>query len=237
MLLTFVRGISESRRQRIWNQHKILRFFYTHIDIFEEKNFLGHNSTFWILKMQMRKKLYIFKHFAKSKKLFFANIYHSPSDSYWNSKKSFKLKPPSEPPRLQDGPPWLQGGPPWTQGGPRQLWGGPRQSGVNLHCSNVPVVFMALILNGFEECNIITRGNGRGWALKISGPNGTRFTRHFRAQKSLDFQGPPPSNAPRNDVALLKTITYRAIKTTGILKVIKCLMLIHYVFWKLCIQI
>ncbi len=28
--------------------------------------------------------------------------------------------------------------------------------------TNVPVVFMALILNGFEECNIITRGIGRG---------------------------------------------------------------------------
>jgi hypothetical protein len=39
----------------------------------------------------------------------------------------------------------------------------------------------------------------------------------FCAQKSLNFQG--PSNAPRNDVALLKTITYRVIKTTGTLKV------------------
>ncbi len=45
--------------------------------------------------------------------------------------------------------------------------------------TNVPVVFMALVLNGFE--------------------------------------GPTPSNAPRNDVAPLKTITYRAIKTTGTL--------------------
>ncbi len=43
LLLTFVRGISESRHQRIWNQHKILRFFDTHI----------------------------FKHFAKSKKVIF----------------------------------------------------------------------------------------------------------------------------------------------------------------------
>ncbi len=31
------------------------------------------------------------------------------------------------------------------------------------------------------------------------------------------FSGPTPSNAPRNDVAPLKTITYRAIKTTGTL--------------------
>jgi hypothetical protein len=35
---------------------------------------LGHNSTFCNLKMQMRKKLYIFKHFAKRKKLFFFQI-------------------------------------------------------------------------------------------------------------------------------------------------------------------
>ncbi len=28
--------------------------------------------------------------------------------------------------------------------------------------TNVPVVFMARMLNGFEECNIITRGIGRG---------------------------------------------------------------------------
>jgi hypothetical protein len=34
---------------------------------------------------------------------------------------------------------------------------------------------------------------------------------HFRAQKS------PLSNAPHNDVAPLKIITYRAIKTTGTL--------------------
>ncbi len=28
--------------------------------------------------------------------------------------------------------------------------------------TNVPVVFMALVLNGFEGCNIITWGIGRG---------------------------------------------------------------------------
>jgi hypothetical protein len=53
---------------------------------------------------------------------------------------------------------------------------------------------MALIRNRFEGCNIITRAQG--------------------------FSGPTPSNAPRNAVALLKTITYRAIKTTGTLIVI-----------------
>ncbi len=36
---------------------------------------------------------------------------------------------------------------------------------------------------------------------------------HFKSQ----FSGPTLSNAPRNDVARLKTITYRAIKTTGTL--------------------
>ncbi len=71
LALAFFRGICLSRHQRIWNQHKILRVFDTHLDIFKEKKFLGHNSTFCNLKMQMRKKLYIFKHFAKSKKLFF----------------------------------------------------------------------------------------------------------------------------------------------------------------------
>jgi hypothetical protein len=50
LLLTYVRGIFESRQEKI---------------------FLGHNSTFYNIKMQMRKKMYIFKHFAKSKKLFF----------------------------------------------------------------------------------------------------------------------------------------------------------------------
>ncbi len=72
LILTFVRGISESRHQWIWNQHKILRVFDTHIDVFQEKIFLGHNSTFCNLKMQMRTKLCLFKHFAKRKKLFFS---------------------------------------------------------------------------------------------------------------------------------------------------------------------
>ncbi len=49
LLLTFVRCISESRHQRIWNQHKILRILDTHNVIFQEKKFLGHISTFCIL--------------------------------------------------------------------------------------------------------------------------------------------------------------------------------------------
>ncbi len=34
----------------------------------------------------------------KVKSYFFGNIYQSPFDSYWNSKKSIKLKPPNVPP-------------------------------------------------------------------------------------------------------------------------------------------
>jgi hypothetical protein len=39
----------------------------------------------------------------------------------------------------------------------------------------------------------------------------------FQGPKKSRFSGPTPSNAPRNDVAPLKTIMYRAIKTTGTL--------------------
>jgi hypothetical protein len=39
----------------------------------------------------------------------------------------------------------------------------------------------------------------------------------LQGQKKSRFSGPTPSNAPRNDVAPLKTIMYRAIKTTGTL--------------------
>ncbi len=56
---------------------------------------MGHNSTFCYLKMQMRKKLYIFKHFAKSKKIIFLPISIIlrviPIEI---PKKSIKLKPP-----------------------------------------------------------------------------------------------------------------------------------------------
>ncbi len=71
LALAFFRGICLSRHQRIWNQHKILRFLDILIYWYFSKKFWGHNSTFCNLKMQMRKKLYIFEHFAKSKNLFF----------------------------------------------------------------------------------------------------------------------------------------------------------------------
>jgi hypothetical protein len=54
-------------------------------------------------------------------------------------------------------------------------------------------------------------GHWKGWALKIStflGPNSTRFARgHFRAQKSLDFQGPPLPMALKMDFPPMKIIT------------------------------
>ncbi len=58
-------------------------------------------------------------------------------------------------------------------------------------------------------------GHWKGWALKIS----TSFV-PFQGPKKSQFSGPTPSNAPRNDVAPLKIIMYRAIKTTGTLIVI-----------------
>jgi hypothetical protein len=42
----------------------------------------------------------------------------------------------------------------------------------------------------------------------------------FQGPKKSRFSGPTLSNAPRNDVAPLKIITYCAIKTTGTLIVI-----------------
>jgi hypothetical protein len=55
LLLTFVRGISETRHQQICNQHKILRFFDTHIDIFQEKKFWDIIALFVILKCKCEK--------------------------------------------------------------------------------------------------------------------------------------------------------------------------------------
>jgi hypothetical protein len=47
------------------------------------------------------KKMNIFKHFTKSKKLFFPNIYHSPFDPEIKFKKSIKLKPPGAQPQAR----------------------------------------------------------------------------------------------------------------------------------------
>ncbi len=51
------------------------------------------------------------------------------------------------------------------------------------------------------------------------GPDGTRFARfHFKAQKSLNFQGPPLPTAIIMGVARIKIIMSRAIETTSTLK-------------------
>jgi hypothetical protein len=62
------------------------------------------------------------------------------------------------------------------------------------------------------------------------GPNGTCLLVPFQGPKKSLFSGPTPSNAPHNDVAPLKIIMYRAIKTTGTLKVIT-------VYWLLSLRI
>jgi hypothetical protein len=74
LALAFFRGIFLSRHQRIRNQHKILRVFDTHIDICQEKKFLGHNSTFCNLKMQMRKNCTFSNILQKVKSYFFLPI-------------------------------------------------------------------------------------------------------------------------------------------------------------------
>jgi hypothetical protein len=77
----------------------------------------------------------------------------------------------------------------------------PRLLAVNKYIyktTNVPVVFMALFWAQMALASLVP----------------------FQGPKKSRFSGPTPSNAPRNDVAPLKTITYHAIKTTGTLIVI-----------------
>ncbi len=54
LALAFLRGIYLSRYQRIWNQHKILRFLDTHTDI-KKKKFWGSIALFAILKCKWEK--------------------------------------------------------------------------------------------------------------------------------------------------------------------------------------
>ncbi len=70
-------------------------------------------------------------------------------------------------------------------------------------------------------------------ALEGVGPENLDFFGpkwHERGPKKSRFSEPTPSNAPRNDVAPLKIIMYRAIKTTGTLIVIT-------VYWLLSLRI
>ncbi len=82
LALAFFRGICLSRHQRIWNQHKILRFFDTHIDILEEKIFGVIIALFAILKCKCEKNYTFSNILQKVKSYFFDNIYHSPCDSH-----------------------------------------------------------------------------------------------------------------------------------------------------------
>ncbi len=94
LALAFFRGICLSRHQRIWNQHKILRFLIP-ILIFFKKNVFGVILALFVyFKCKCEKNCTFSNILQKLKSYFFAIIYHSPFDSYWNSKKSIKLKPP-----------------------------------------------------------------------------------------------------------------------------------------------
>ncbi len=95
ILSIFVVGAFFRLHQRIWIQHKILRFFDTRIDIFQEKLFWVIIALFTILKCKCEKNCTFSNIVQKVKSYCFDNIYHSPFDSYWNSKKRIKLKPPS----------------------------------------------------------------------------------------------------------------------------------------------
>ena len=57
----------------------------------------------------------------------------------------------------------------------------------------------------------------------------------FQGPKKSRFSGPTPSNAPSIAVALLKTITYRAIKTTGTLVVLCTRVLLCAVVYCCCV--
>ncbi len=88
--------------------------------------------------------------------------------------------------------------------------------------------FYGTVRNGFEECNIITRGIGRGgpwnlrlfWALKWH----EQSECHLGPKKSR-FSGPTPSNAPSNDVALLKTIKYKRHKNNCCCVLLLCVVM------------
>ncbi len=62
---------------------------------FKKFFFLYIIALFVILKYKCEKNCTFSNILQKVKCYFFANIYHSPCDSYWNSKKSIKLKPPN----------------------------------------------------------------------------------------------------------------------------------------------
>ena len=88
LLLTFVRGISESRHQWIWNQHKILRIFYTHIDIFKGKNCWVIIALFVILKCKCEKNWEQFWEYCGAASLFHLCLLWT---QFWNTSHSITI--------------------------------------------------------------------------------------------------------------------------------------------------
>ncbi len=86
LALDFSRGICLSRHQRIWNQQKILRFLLPILIFFKKKIFWVIIALFAFLKCKCEKNYAFSNILQKVKSYFFANIYHSPCDSYkvWN---------------------------------------------------------------------------------------------------------------------------------------------------------
>ncbi len=69
--------------------------FMIPILIFLKKKFFGVIiALFTVLKCKCEKNCTFSNIFQKVKSYFFANIYHSPCDSYWNSKKKYKIEAP-----------------------------------------------------------------------------------------------------------------------------------------------
>jgi hypothetical protein len=62
------------------------------------------------------------------------------------------------------------------------------------------------------------------YGMVLRGATSLRGALEGVGPENLNFFGPTPSNAPCNDVAPLKTITYCAIKTAGTLIVIRSLL-------------
>ncbi len=74
---------------------KFCGFLIPILIFFKKKFFWVIIALFRFLKCKCEKNCTFSNILLKVKSYFFANIYHSPSDSYWNSKKSLKLKPPT----------------------------------------------------------------------------------------------------------------------------------------------
>ncbi len=68
--------------------------------------------------------------------------------------------------------------------------------------------YVPVLHPGVLDTNIMYASTGDRTGAQIALAKGPKKSR---------FSGHTPSNAPRNDVAPLKIITYRAIKTTGTL--------------------